>query len=864
MHSADDATTPREAAAPKPTFTIVSAVYNVARYLDDFITSIEEQTYPRHLIQVVAVDDGSTDESLERLQRWQRESKLDIVVVTKENGGQGSARNLGMTHATGDWVTFTDPDDTLGPRYFTMVARFLDAHPETDMVASRLMVHDEKSGRYTNSHPLRSHFRDGNVARRLDAHPDYFAGSAPSALFRRERLEALQLRFDDRVRPNFEDGHFCVRYLLACDDPVVGFVRTARYNYRRRSDGSSTLQNSMQDVRRFTDVPRHGYLDVIRRAVEKYGAVPRWLQSYLTYELSWYISSGVMRGDATAARGAVADEFHALVREIMSHIDPNVLATFNARPLDRQTPVILQHGYDETDWHQEPVGIIGIDDKQGLAQLSYYYTGERPDELIEVGGKPVAARYGTVRDVVLFDRIPVRQRIVWVPFDGTIHLTLNGEDVALDARSEPPAPTALASYTVARAWRGDQRVPSPEQLEILRRASTRRSLRRYRDAWVFMDRIHDADDSAEHLFHHVREHHPEVNAWFVVQEGTADWNRLKRAGVKRLVAHGSDEWRSLMVNAAQLISSHADIPTVRPYGLTFPEAMNWRFAFLQHGVIKDDLSGWLNSKPIDVFVTSTRAEYDSIAGEHNHYRYTPKEVVLTGLPRFDRLRAEGLAVPPEKRDLILLVPTWRSWLTTEFVEPNSQKRAAPGKEFFESEFITEWMGVLRSPELKAIADRHGLTVGFLPHPNLQAALPGLDLPEWVEPLTYEGNDVRKIFARAAVMVTDYSSVAFNAAYIDRPVVYFQFDTERFFGGGHVGQSGYFDYRRDGFGPVTDTVEQTLKEIGGTLDAGRAPQEPYASRVSAAFPVRDGQCCERVYQAIVDSVAPRTRSTADLA
>ncbi len=284
-------------------------------------------------------------------------------------------------------MTFTDPDDTLSPRYFAQVARFVEEHPGAHMLATRLMVLDDETGKITNSHPLRTNFRDGDVARRLTVHGDYFHGSAPSAFFRREHLESIGVRFDDRVQPNFEDGHFCVRYLLSFDDPVLGFVGSARYRYRRRSDGTSTLQNSMMDVRRFTDVPRYGYLDVIRVALERFGSVPIWLQHFLTYELSWYVSSGLRHADTTACRGAVADEFNALMREILSHIDDRTLVTFSRRVLTREVRAILRHGYAAPGWHEDPAAIVEVDLVRNLAKLSYFFTGEQPHEVVEVRGR---------------------------------------------------------------------------------------------------------------------------------------------------------------------------------------------------------------------------------------------------------------------------------------------------------------------------------------------------------------------------------------------------------------------------------------------------------------------------------------------
>ena len=109
----------------------------------------------------------------------------------------------------------------------------------------------------------------------------------------------------------------------------------------------------------------------------------------------------------------------------------------------------------------------------------------------------------------------------------------------------------------------------------------------------------------------------------------------------RVVRHGSLAWKLLMLNARHLISTHVDHPIVRPEEIVRLGPPGWRFAFLQHGVIKDDISRWLNGKGIDLFVTSTPQEHESIAGDHTPYRYTTREARLTGLPRFDKVLAEG-------------------------------------------------------------------------------------------------------------------------------------------------------------------------------------------------------------------------------
>ena len=92
--------------------------------------------------------------------------------------------------------------------------------------------------------------RDRLVDLVADGH--HFQGSAPAAFFRRERLEREGIRFDDRIQPAFEDAHFTIRYLLSFDRPMVGFLQSAQYHYRKRSDGSSTLQTSRAHPGRYT------------------------------------------------------------------------------------------------------------------------------------------------------------------------------------------------------------------------------------------------------------------------------------------------------------------------------------------------------------------------------------------------------------------------------------------------------------------------------------------------------------------------------------------------------------------------------------------------------------------------------------
>ena len=178
------------AAADRPRFSLVSAVYDVAPYLPDFIAAVERQDFDLARVEVVLVDDGSTDGSRAVLDEWASRRPGLVTVLGQANAGQGAARNAGLAAASGEWVTFPDPDDVVDPNYLSTVDAFLGEHDDAVMVATHRVIWDEVAGTTTNTHPLRRMFTYDRLAD-LDA-----AG-------------ALPWKLDSRIRPNFEDGHFC-------------------------------------------------------------------------------------------------------------------------------------------------------------------------------------------------------------------------------------------------------------------------------------------------------------------------------------------------------------------------------------------------------------------------------------------------------------------------------------------------------------------------------------------------------------------------------------------------------------------------------------------------------------------------------
>jgi len=853
-----------------PRFTVVSAVYNVAKYLPDFIASLERQTFDPENLQIIVVNDGSTDDSLELLDAWRQRQPDRVTVLSKENGGQGAARDLGLDHCDSEWVTFIDPDDWVDDNYFATVDSFIDANPTVQMLGTYRIFVDEPHMTLRDRHPLRRLFKNEDKLVDLLRFPDYFHGSAPSAFMRVDEIKRQKLRFDERVQPNFEDGHFCARYLLDLDGPpLLGLLGSAHYFYRKRADQSSTLQKSLMDPRRFIDVPRHGYLGILTYAAKRPDGIPLWLKNMILYEISWYFSSDEAAMSApSAAHGEVGREFIEILGEIVPLLGEGAINGFSMRRYKQIWRDVLLHGLNKDDWFTPYAVAGGYDAKRKCIRLSFIYANEQPEITLLHRGLAVDAQHSKVRTVEYFGQVLLREYLAWAPASGTVRVRLNGSDVEIrkgyvvtqTTMSLRPQKIAdwfkLPAKPLALGRRAAIISGLKKQQRALQNAIARRALeqhviriaqlipwvnRRFASAWVLMDRRQDSNDSAEVLFLRLREQYPDVNAWFVLVKGTPDWKRLKPIAGARLVNHGSLRWKLLMMSCTVLISSHVDEPIRTPAELSHLRRPDWKFVFLQHGVIKNDLSRWLNSKKIDLFVTSTPAEQESIAGDGNAYAYSTKEVKMTGLPRFDALLAAKARLGDRQPDLVIIAPTWRHWLS--LLMPDGSENPEALENFLSSDFAQNWSAVLESQALRHSIESAGARLAFLPHPNIRPAVAAMALGKDLLVLEYAQADLHGYFARARVLVTDYSSMAFNAAFLERPVVYYQFDAERVKLGGHVGHEGYFDYERDGFGPVVDSASGAIEAISGILVNG--PADEHFERIMSTFPHKDGKCSDRV-------------------
>lgn len=355
--------------------------------------------------------------------------------------------------------------------------------------------------------------------------------------------------------------------------------------------------------------------------------------------------------------------------------------------------------------------------------------------------------------------------------------------------------------------------------------------------WVFADRKDMANDNAEHLYRYIKENNLKKDIYFILNKSSKDYPRLKADGFK-IIHPNSIVFYYILFKSTCIISSHLDNYLLRAFGKN--TLKNKKMIFLQHGVIKDDLSHWLNRYKIDVMLTSTQDEYNSIVHNDN-YKLSKNEVILTGLPRFEALKKKSKEI--KTKNLILIMPTWRNSLVGG-IDKRSYKRKIKNT-FFKSEYYENYSKLLTSNELQEICKTYNYKVIFMLHYGMLSYKDAFNYCDSIEFISIE-EDIQKYLCMAKILITDYSSIAFDFAYLKKPVIYFHFKEKQ---NTHFYSGGYFSYKHNGFGKVCDSYLEVISEIKQIILNNLYIKNKYILKYNIFLP--NNMICKSVYKKILN-------------
>lgn len=350
--------------------------------------------------------------------------------------------------------------------------------------------------------------------------------------------------------------------------------------------------------------------------------------------------------------------------------------------------------------------------------------------------------------------------------------------------------------------------------------------------WLIGELPYKAQDNGLQFFRYMRDEHPEVDAYYVIEPDSPE--RVNLAGYDNVIDFRSHDHIQVTLAADKIIGTHHPdflYPTREP---RFERALRADKVFLQHGVtaakwMVPNYGKFVRGFDVDLITVCSEREKEFFVKD---FGYAPEQVAVTGFARFDALLTGDVEVEAGQ---LMIMPTWRPWLQ----DP---------EHFVESDYFQRWQSLLTSSRMRSLIEKHNLTPIFCLHPNMQQFSSHFS-DVGIRVVVQGEIDVQLMLKQSSMLITDYSSVAFDFAFLHKPVVYYQFDDHRF-ARPHADPNSEFP------GPVVDEEEQVLDAIDAAYEVGGAMDRDYRMRADRFLTHRDTDSRERIFEAIQSSTKPK--------
>lgn len=256
-----------------------------------------------------------------------------------------------------------------------------------------------------------------------------------------------------------------------------------------------------------------------------------------------------------------------------------------------------------------------------------------------------------------------------------------------------------------------------------------------------------------------------------------------------------------------------------------------KILFLQHGVTAlkqvHSLFGKKGSSPMTYFITTGKVEQEIVV---NELLYTPETAPITGFARWD-----ALVNKEDKNDrFILVMPTWRSWLED-----------VSDEEFMQSDYYNRYTALLKSPELSDVLQKGNTRVVFYIHPKFAGYIENFKdlVSENISYIPFGQEPLNELMMKCSMLITDYSSVCWDVYYLDKPVLFYQFDYDKY----SVAHGSYINMETSLFGNRSVEEADLIKDIEHFVNNGFVENEK--DRIDAAkyFEYRDNNNSKRIYE-----------------
>lgn len=852
--------------------SLVIPVYNAENYLEECLVSVLHQSINKEDLEVLLINDGSTDNSLNICKEYQ-EINENFKVFTKENGGVSSARNYGIKIARGKYIMYLDADDTLSKDTIRNVVVFFDNHyEEVDLV-----TYSEIS--YINEKEQQLHFRYNFLKNSgiYDLKEFPYALQTRLGICVKNRCEK-NILFDETLKYH-EDQKYIVNIIQ--EKMKIGFVKEAIYYWKRNESGA--MANDSNPIKVF-EVALKMYEEIF----SQYDEVPKYFQSMYIHDLNWK-----MRSNMLFPYHYNKEEFEIAIRRmknLLKKVDSDTIKKFPRlssfhisyflRLKESFLTGIVDNGEVEIFETDQCIykgngielvvcaikifdGKIKID---GILKSPVFDFVEKPTLFMLIDDKngnkekieldlfdSAEGYYQTKTKTNLFWGFVLEHKII---DDCKIYFKVKLDDIEMDISYYFMKQCSIGANQktliskeyfilyqdkVFNVYKIDLKKYLNEIKDYLGKKQSIfevGALENYykKHIWLYYDCKGVEKDNAYYQFCHDIKKDDGIERYYICANDIQEYSYLFVNFQDRVIKFGSKKHRILYLAAEKVLTAYIEEKNFNPFDEVEYQAVkqfiNHEIIYLQHGILHAHLP-WKYAPgriAADRIVVSSYFELENF---HNIYNFPKYMLIPSGMSRFEQLNKKE-----KTQNKILFAPSWRNYL----IGPAEGNKWILTKEkFLNSDYFNKINKFLNYPQLEELLNKYNLVLEFKIHPIF---IPYLNMFDNVNSkVKFVTEKIREEDYK--IIITDFSSFIFDFAYLERAIIYYVPDYLEF----KAGLNQYWELDlpfEKAFGKLTLEINELIHEIEKICENSFKAETIYSDRMQQFFlPMRE--CCKGLYQ-----------------
>lgn len=865
--------------------SVIVPVYNVEQYLRDCLDSLLAQTIDHEQMEVLLINDGSTDSSLEICREY--ESFFPAVkIFSQENKGVSAARNVGIKNARGKYISFLDSDDTLEPQSIEKIVNFFDEHyDEINLVTyyDRYFI----NGKEEPPHLRYKYLTKTGI---YDLKETIYAFQLRLSICYKNRLEK-NILFSENISFQ-EDQKFCCE--LLSEDLKIGYVKEAVYNYMRNETG--LVASASYSLYSFENSMKY-FEELFSKFDDR---VPEYFQALFIHDIGWKFAETVLYPyhyndeDFQTAKKRIVDLLDKVDNSvIMSYprmdnyqklywirqktkrnetliFEPNKIQLLDGvRMLYQRSNVeiILKRitvrgrkiklvGYFKSPFFSYTDDfklLVKINNEYSeldkvSASASYYKAKEKTDNFFSLIWEKEITEKSRVEFYVKFSN-RIYQTIYWnsptTPFHKNFAMSYSAGELSVLQNENGFEITLLeettAKYEVISSIKRINEKATDREIKLARNAYSPTKKR----IWLYYDNNTVIKDNGYYQFINDFKKHDGIERYYIHTYHDRDDSFLyDDEMLPCIIEFGSLRHKLLFLGAEKILTSFIETESVVPFSKNVSyqiyDIFNAEIIYLQHGVLHAHLPWYYTpiGVSVDKVVISSYFEQNNFV---SIYGFRKEDIISSGMARYDKINK--IDVPKKKK--IIFAPSWRSYLIGDIKE-NNEKRTGTDSKFLNSDYYKNISDFLSNKKLKEKLSENGIEFVVKLHPNFLSTYGHL--------IDFESENVvlappNVQLEDYSLFITDFSSFTFDYACLYRPIMYFVPDYMQFISG--MNRYRELDLPWDkAFGNLTTDPESAVDEVIRIIDNDFLTDIVFRERMSSFYlPLEN--CADKLYDYLID-------------